>query len=570
MLFLRTWFSKRPTARRPVRSFRSTLESLESRELLSSSPLVPPSDLHNALIAPIAGAEFVQDKGELSRTDVINLLDVVDGTEKAVFTNGKVSFTSATPSPQATLTSSQLTDLQTLVHDHDAWGLACDVTNLFGKVVNQNPANESYQGAALLSNGQITAGTADSVLQDLVGKWFYGTDLPNISTAAANNGIPDTVVYKPAQGTLFGSNGPSQSDIAQGWVPDCYFMSALAETAEQSPQTIENMFTNNHDGTYTVRFFEQNASNGTWFADYVTVNLELPVLQQSGQFAFADWYQYGEPTTYNQTSAVLWPALAEKAYAQLAAEGWSRAENSGGSGISSTPSDWNQNSYDALASGDGVAVQQLTGSHITSDVVLAKASSSAESALEKAFNNGTLVTIGSLSQEPANIPTNSAGAPLIISGHVYSLKSVNTTDGTFTLVNPYDDNSIYPSDGQRYVTLTWSQMKEYMNDAFEVAPPPLCPSHVIVQQGKNTGINGGAQATNIQWFDNGKPIANLSQAHEGDTITVTFNTVAGAPNAEFSLVAYAAPNGDFDSSNIDHQQEWADSTGTWSARDNTR
>ena len=36
-----------------------------------------------------------------------------------------------------------------------------------------------------------------------------------------------------------------------------------------------------------------------------------------------------------------------------------------------------------------------------------------------------------------------------------------------------------------------------------VAPPPIDPTHAVVQQGANTGINGHAPAVNIQWFDNG-------------------------------------------------------------------
>jgi Calpain family cysteine protease len=559
MKFLNKWFTKRPAVRRQVRSSRPGLEQLEDRQLLSGTP----PGLHNAVIAPVAQAEYIQDNGHLSRMDVIHLLDVVDGTEKVVFTNGRVSFTAATPTPNAALTASQLTDLQTLAQDAGPWGMAPDVTNLFGKVVNQNPANQTYQGASLLPTGQLTSGTPDLVLQDLVGKWFYGMDLPATQAAAVNNEIPGNVVYKTAEGTLFGPGGPSQNDVAQGWVGDCYFMSSLAETALQSPQTIKSMFINNGDGTYTVRFFNYDSSNGTWQPDYVTVNLQLPVMQSSGEFAFAGWYQGGKPVTYTSHTAVLWPALAEKAYAELAAEGWSRSTGPGGSGISSTPSDWNQNSYDALAEGDGVALQQITGSSFTSDVYLPTASKTDEKTLEQALAHGNLVIIGSLAQEPANVPTNAAGSPLIISGHVYSLKSVDAAGNKFTLVNPYDDNSLYPGDGQRTVTLTWAQMKAYLNDAFIVAPPPICPEHVVVQQGVNTGINGHAQAVNIQWYDNGKLISSLSQAHEGDTITVTFDTLPCAKDTEFSLVAYAAPNGDFNQSNIDHQQEWGDSTGTF-------
>jgi hypothetical protein len=450
---------------RPNRSARPGLEALEFRDVPSSTPLTPPNDLHNKTIKSVARAEFLQDNGQLTRSDIIDLLDVVGGTKSAVFCDGKVSFKSATPNPNAELTASQLTDLRRLVTDASEWQISDPVSNLLGKTVNQNPANENYQGSQLLATGQLTAGTPSSVLHDLVGKWFYGTDLP----ATPSAGMPDAVVYEKAQGVLFGANGPKDSDIAQGWLGDCYFLSALGENAKQSPQTIKNMFINNHDGTYTVRFYEYDAVSNAWQTDYVTVNLELPVFQQSGQFVYAGWYQGGQPTTYQDKNAVLWPALAEKAYAQLAEEGWSRSISATGSGIDSTLSDWNTNSYDALNGGDGVAMQQLGDLNSCYDVGVAVATKADEKALEKAFASGSLVTIGSLAQEPANVPKKN-GVPLVIQTHVYALTAVNASKGLFTLTNPLDDSGSYPGDGQRTITLTWNQLKEYLNDFLVFSP----------------------------------------------------------------------------------------------------
>jgi Calpain family cysteine protease len=455
----------RQSVSRSNHSARLKVESLEARDVPSGTPLTPPNDLHNHEIKAVARAEFMQDNGQLTRTAIIDLLDVVDGTKKAVFCDGKVSFKSATPNPNADLTASQLTDLRTLVRDASDWHLSDPVSNLLDKTVNQNPANENYQGSPLLATGKLTAGTSKSALQDLVGKWFYGTDLPAVPSA----GLPDTVVYEKAQGVLFGTGGPKDTDIAQGWLGDCYFLSALGENAKQSPQTIKNMFINNHDGTYTVRFYEYDAASNTWNPDYVTVNLELPVFQQSGQFVYAGWYQHGKPTTYQDTSAVLWPALAEKAYAQLAEEGWSRSISDTGSGVDGTPSDWNTNSYDALNSGDGVAMRQLGDLNSAYDVVLSQATSADEKALEKAFAAGSLVTIGSLATEPAGVPTKN-GVPLVIQTHVYALTAVDASKGLFTFTNPLDDSGPYPGDGQRTITLTWKQMKEYFNDFLVFAP----------------------------------------------------------------------------------------------------
>jgi hypothetical protein len=549
-----------------TRSARPLFEPLEARELLSGSPVTPPTDLHDALVGPVARAEFVQDNGSLTRTDVIHLFNVVDGTETAVFTSGQVSFTAGTPGPSNVLTQSELTDLQTLVQDGGAWGLTADVADLAGKVVNQNPANQNYQGHALLPTGQIAAGAPSTVLQDLVGKWFYGNDLPAVATAVADNNIPAPVVYKQAKGKLFGANGPRPNDVAQGWVGDCYFMSSLGETALQAPGAIKRMFIDNHDGTYAVRFFQYDTDNGTWHPDYVTVNLELLVIasgQYKNEFAFAGWYQEGTPTKYNDPDNVLWVGLAEKAYAQLAEEGWSRSTGLGGSGVDGTPSAWNQNSYDALSAGDAVAMQQLTGATHWDDVGLATATTKDEKALAAAFQHGSLVIVGSLSEEPAGVPTNAAGAPLIIAGHVYALRAVDLACDKFTLVNPYDDQAAYPGDGQRTATLSWEQLKKYLNDYVVLAPPPICPEHAVEQTGVNTGVNGGAAAVNIQWYVNGHKVCSLEDVHEGDVVTVTFDTLPCAKETEFSLVSYTAPNGDFNSWNIDHQQEWGDATGTF-------
>ena len=36
---------------------------------------------------------------------------------------------------------------------------------------------------------------------------------------------------------------------------DCYFISALGTLADSNPAAVQNMFINNGDGTYTVRFY---------------------------------------------------------------------------------------------------------------------------------------------------------------------------------------------------------------------------------------------------------------------------------------------------------------------------
>ncbi len=44
----------------------------------------------------------------------------------------------------------------------------------------------------------------------------------------------------------------------QGELGDCYFISSLGTIANEDPAAIEDMFINNGDGTYTVRFYTGN------------------------------------------------------------------------------------------------------------------------------------------------------------------------------------------------------------------------------------------------------------------------------------------------------------------------
>ncbi len=99
---------------------------------------------------------------------------------------------------------------------------------------------------------------------------------------------------------MFGSAGPQYTDVYQGGLGDCYYLSSLANVAKATPAAITSMFIVNGDGTYTVRLY----ANGK--ADYVTVNTQLPV-DSSGRFVFASMGDLA-----SNKSNVLWVALAEK------------------------------------------------------------------------------------------------------------------------------------------------------------------------------------------------------------------------------------------------------------------
>jgi hypothetical protein len=369
-------------------------------------------------VSALAQSDFARD-GQLTPADVIELFNEVEA-------NG-------------TVTSAEYTSLQELV-DSAAVKMPDYVRNLAGKVVNGSLANNTFEGQSL---GDIGSGSSAAQLNDLVGKWFYGVDHPvtDVDPTTGTN-----AQYAPAGGSLFGPSGvPSYNDVAQGNAADCYFLAALGQLALQSPQTIESMFTSNGDGTYTVRFF----NNGV--ADYVTVDGNLPV-DSTGQFVYADYDQYGQPTYISSGTNVLWVALAEKAYAQLAEEGWSRADHGAYA-----------NSYDSIGYGWPTTVlRQLTGATTYQSVVLAgtAATPNAESVVINDIRANHLISILTL----ATLPDDQSP---FIANHAYILEGYDPHTGLFTFVNPYDDGT-----GARVIQVTWTKLAPYVFDFEDVTPPP--------------------------------------------------------------------------------------------------
>ena len=117
-------------------------------------------------------------------------------------------------------------------------------------------------------------------------------------------------------GNLFNGT-PSRNDARQGQLGDCYFIASLASIADHNPDAVRNLFIDNSDGTYTVRFYP--TASGP--ADYVTVNRRLPA-NSSGQLQYSG---YGQ--SISSTATTVWIALAEKAYAQ-----WNETGNEGRDG----------------------------------------------------------------------------------------------------------------------------------------------------------------------------------------------------------------------------------------------
>ena len=298
------------------------------------------------------------------------------------------------------------------------------VNFLAKKVADGDTSNAHYLGAKL---GNLKAGSTAVQLDDLVGKWWEGTDLPAIGISG------DT--YKLAGGTLFASGGPTYLDIDQGSDDDCYILTALGEAAQFSTSSITGMFIDNGDGTFTVRFHNGNSEA------FVTVNRELPT---DGTFraVFAGWgfeWEGNIPTgnKVGESDNVLWVALAEKAYAQLNESGWIGQDGT--------------NTYAGIGVGEsGIAYTQITGKTTTGFTISGNSASTFDA----------LVTDIEL-QRPVMLASNSNPKdidPGFTVFHAYMVISYDYANEELLVVNPHN---VTDSGGGTYMQwLTWDQFND--------------------------------------------------------------------------------------------------------------
>jgi hypothetical protein len=290
------------------------------------------------------------------------------------------------------INSDELTDLRTLVSHANRFTMADYVKVLSNKIANSDPANTRS------SFGNLYAGSSATQMENLIGKWFLGTDRPDLTNSS--------YTYRSTNGSLF-QNGISYADVNQGSVGDCYFLAGLANTALRTASTIQSMFIDNDDGTYTVRFY----NNGV--VDYVTVDRYLPT-NSSGSFVYA--HQSGSNWgSYSNSANELWVMLAEKAYAQMNESGWLRGP----------ASDTHSNSYNSITLGyGGYAMGDITGLNTTSDYL----TTSDASTIINACNANQMVYFSS-----KETPTNTNVVPT----HGYILTAYDAISKTFTLYNPW-------------------------------------------------------------------------------------------------------------------------------------
>ena len=216
---------------------------------------------------------------------------------------------------------------------------------------------------------------------------------------------------------LFSNDGPSENDINQGYLGDCWYLSSLSSVAKADANKIRQSVVDLGDGTYAVQFTKSGKSV------FVRVDGNLPTWS-GGQVAYAN-------VTNSKGTSALWVAIMEKAMAEF--DGTTSNYNNINGG-------WMSTAYNSLGLNNG-------GIWASSAIDLVNQLSSALTA-------GEAVTIG-IGNPPAGVP--------LIGDHAYTVDHL-TRDAkgnviSVTLRNPWGvDGAGNDGNNDGYVTVTPAQL----------------------------------------------------------------------------------------------------------------
>ncbi|MCL2645479.1 MAG: discoidin domain-containing protein [Phycisphaerales bacterium] len=216
--------------------------------------------------------------------------------------------------------------------------------------------------------------------------------------------------------SLFGA-GPSDTDIHQGNLGDCYFLAAISSLAHSLSASLMQMAVDLGDGSYAVQFMR--TVNGVVTTTYVRVDGDLP--------------KYGGSLYANRPTSggAIWGCIMEKAYALF------RADN-GTTNINPTYNSLNSGFPGNVFNDLGVGSTPFeTFTVNTSGNLVPVDTGSLFQTLQDAIAAGKAIAIDS---DPA--PTGLTLIPdsPIVGGHTYSIFAVFTdSDGVkkVTLKNPW-------------------------------------------------------------------------------------------------------------------------------------
>ena len=371
----------------------------------------------------------------------------------------------------AKLTAAQFADLKTIAANlNNGVSTSAYLVSVTNALVNGDPANATWTGGGktAVSLGNLAAGGTATQLNELVGKWFLGTDLPS-SSVVMNGHSPFSVTYQKATGSIYGAGGPSMNDINQGYLGDCYLLASLSEVARQSPSTIASMLVDNGNNTYGVRFYV----NGV--AKYVTVDNELA----NGGNIF-------------DRGPNLWAQLVEKAYAQFQTTALSTGNsvNYGDSWSTIGNGGWPRYALEAVTGAASLTDFIGSGASWTiRNYNAAQAVTSSGGGYSSSFVLSTLVsdlTLGyDLVLSSWTNAKDSAGHTTLVASHALSIYGYDTGTGMFQIRNPWGGTN---SASQSWDTTFEVSLSTLLSagDTITVANVPATP--ILVSQLSISGL----------------------------------------------------------------------------------
>jgi hypothetical protein len=390
------------------------------------------------------------------------------------------------------VTSQEFTDLKNIVswfNKSNGIQVSPYLAYISNALVNGDPANGNWTGGGLshATLGNLAVGSSQTQMDELIGKWFLGTDLPE---PIFNGSV--TGVYFDDTNPLFNSTGnPSINDINQGAPGNCTFLSSLADMAQDDQSTIESMFVDNGNGSYGVRFCVDNRTV------YVTINTYLPAYS-------------GSTNLIGNRATDIWGSLVEKAFVQLNEE----------PGVSSSTA---SNEYDLFGTaGWPESISYIVGKSITYYQYGSYSLSSwnsLESKIVTALQNSEEVYFASSGN------TTISGKVAFVDNHAFSVIGYDNATGDFIMRNPWGVAS-----GQNWLTEFEASMADFysVNGYLAVAGgAPVWPTRVVADfNGNGTSDILWRNATTgqvIEWQMNG----GVSLTTSNLLITDTNWTVVG-------------------------------------------
>jgi len=366
-------------------------------------------------------------------------------------------------------------------------------------VILGNAANASWTGGAAqpMALGNLSASSTQDQTDDLIGKWFLGTDLPG-SSVNLTGAPPLSVTYAPVTTPLFGPAGPSMSDVNQGALGDCFVLAPLAEMAAQDPAAIRSMITANGNNSFSVRFTVDSAP------DFITVNNELA---DGGKI-------------FNSGPAS-WAGLIEQAYTELQGGGavTGNTLTAGNSFTSIGNGGWAESTLEEFTGAATIADFDASGATWTSDIIngasLSVPGSPASATLQSSQGglSGSAVQSILLADLSAGDDlllssfTNAADASgklTLVADHAMAVFGYDTSTNMFEVYNPWGT-----SGGQ------------YWDTTFEVGLNTLLSDDDTISVASNAPASGGVPGLPLTPVSAAGPMAPASTPFGGTLVGAT-------------------------------------------------